>query len=150
MQFIVKLDIFSLMCAADKVWITELTLIHKNIRSVCSSHTQVYGTIWRKTHYDVTDKNNKVSSEGCDTHYNKYPSSSSRNRWDISDNVCLDLLICCYSICIESGKKCYYPLANEVAKGYRNATDRPSFHNILVNTLESTSFNGFWPNLVHT
>ena len=27
---------------------------------------------------------------------------------------------------------------------------RPSFHNILVNTLESTSFNEFWPNLVHT
>ena len=26
----------------------------------------------------------------------------------------------------------------------------PSFRNILVNTLESTSFNGFWPNLVHT
>jgi hypothetical protein len=23
-------------------------------------------------------------------------------------------------------------------------------HNILVNTLESTSFNGFWPNLVHS
>ena len=38
---------------------------------------------------------------------------------------------------------CYYPLANEVAKGYSNATARPSFHNILVNTLESTSFNGF-------
>ena len=33
----------------------------------------------------------------------------------------------------------YYPLANEVAKGYSNAT----FRNILVNTLESTSFNGF-------
>ena len=50
----------------------------------------------------------------------------------------------------------YYPLANEVAKGYiyththTHATVRPSFHNILVNTLESTSFNGFWPNLVHT
>ena len=27
---------------------------------------------------------------------------------------------------------------------------RPSFRNILVNTLESTSFNGFCPNLVHT
>jgi hypothetical protein len=27
---------------------------------------------------------------------------------------------------------------------------RPSFCNILVNTLESASFNGFWPNLVHT
>ena len=26
----------------------------------------------------------------------------------------------------------------------------PSFRKILVNTLESTSFNGFWPNLVHT
>ena len=41
----------------------------------------------------------------------------------------------------------FYPLANDVAKGYSNATIRPSvlpsFHNILVNTLESTSFNGF-------
>jgi len=27
---------------------------------------------------------------------------------------------------------------------------RPFFRNILVNTLESKSFNGFWPNLVHT
>jgi len=46
----------------------------------------------------------------------------------------------------------FYPLVNKVAKGYTcsNATVRPSFHNILVNTLESTSFNGFWPNLVHT
>jgi hypothetical protein len=30
----------------------------------------------------------------------------------------------------------YYPLANEVAKGYSNATVRPSFRNILVNTLQ--------------
>ena len=37
----------------------------------------------------------------------------------------------------------YYPLANEVAKGYSNATVCPSFRSILVNTLESTSFNGF-------
>ena len=65
----------------------------------------------------------------------------------------------------------YYPLASEVAKGYSNATVRPSvrpsfhpsfrpsvllsfrpsvlpsicpsFRNILVNTLGSTSFNGF-------
>jgi hypothetical protein len=27
-----------LMCAVDKDWITELTLIHKNIRSVRNSH----------------------------------------------------------------------------------------------------------------
>ena len=41
----------------------------------------------------------------------------------------------------------YYPLANEVVKEYSTATVRPSvrlsFRNILVNTLESTSFNGF-------
>ena len=36
-----------------------------------------------------------------------------------------------------------YPLANEVAKGYSNATVRPSVRHILVNTLGSTSFNGF-------
>ena len=29
----------------------------------------------------------------------------------------------------------YYPLANEVAKGYSNATVRPSVRHILVNTL---------------
>jgi len=28
------------MCAADKVWITELTLIHKNIRSIRNTHVQ--------------------------------------------------------------------------------------------------------------
>jgi hypothetical protein len=38
--FIGKLGISPLMCAADKVWITELTLIHKNIRSVRNSHAQ--------------------------------------------------------------------------------------------------------------
>jgi hypothetical protein len=32
----------------------------------------------------------------------------------------------------------------------RDIVTLPSFRNILVNTLESTSFNGFWPNLVHT
>ena len=37
----------------------------------------------------------------------------------------------------------YYPLANEVAKGYSNATVLSSCRNIRVNTLESTSFNGF-------
>jgi beta-glucosidase/6-phospho-beta-glucosidase/beta-galactosidase len=37
-----KLDIFPLMCATDKVWITELTLFYKNIRSVRNLHAQVY------------------------------------------------------------------------------------------------------------
>ena len=36
-------------------------------------------------------KNNNISSEGLDRHYHKYLSSSDWTRWDISDNVCLDL-----------------------------------------------------------
>jgi hypothetical protein len=60
-SFIGKLDIFPFMCATDKVWITELTLIHKNIRSVRNSRS-----IWHKTHYDITDKNNNISSEDLD------------------------------------------------------------------------------------
>ena len=43
------------ICAAAKVWITELILIHKYIRSVRKSHAQVYQSICRKTRYDVTD-----------------------------------------------------------------------------------------------
>ena len=43
-----------------------------------------------------------------------------------------------------------YPLANEVMKGYSNATVCPSITSLIVTILESTSFNGFWPNLVHT
>ena len=35
-----KLDILPLLWATVKVWITELTLIHKNIRSVSNSHVQ--------------------------------------------------------------------------------------------------------------
>jgi hypothetical protein len=34
-------------------------------------------------------------------------------------------------------------LANEVAKGYSNATFPPSVRHILANTLGSTYFNGF-------
>jgi hypothetical protein len=83
-----------------KVWITELTLIHKNIRSVHNLHVLVYLSIWRKTHYNVTDKNNNVYSEGFDRHYHKYPSLSYRTCSDISDNVCLDLQNCRNSIFI--------------------------------------------------
>ena len=42
------------MCAADKVWITELTLIHKNIRSVRNSHVQELTVILKNTgQFDV-------------------------------------------------------------------------------------------------
>ena len=71
----------------DKVWTPELTLIHKNIRSVRNSHA-----------HDVTDKNNNVSYTGLDKHYHKYHGSSHRTWWDISDNVGLNLQNCHYSI----------------------------------------------------
>ena len=73
--FIGKLDIFPLMCATDKFWITELTLIHKNIRSVRNLHAQEltdienYLSVWCQTHFDVTNKNNNSSFEGLDRYY---------------------------------------------------------------------------------
>ena len=79
------------MCANDKVWITDLILIHKNIRSVHNSHAQIYRSILRKTHYDITDNNNNVIYEGLDRHYHKYPSSTYGTLGDISNDVCLDL-----------------------------------------------------------
>ena len=100
-----KLDIFPLMCALKKSR-SELALIHKNIRSVRNSHAQVNLSIWHKTHYDVTDKNNNVSSE--DRHYHKYPSSY-WTRWDIGDNVCLNLqnYAILYLLCVKIKKKIY-------------------------------------------
>ena len=41
-----KLDIFPLMFAADKVWITELTLNHKNIRSDRNLQAEKYQSVW--------------------------------------------------------------------------------------------------------
>ena len=43
----------------------------------------------------------------------------------------LTILVLCFKILFIF---LYYPLANEVAKGYSNSTVCPSFHNILVNT----------------
>jgi hypothetical protein len=64
-------------------------------------HAQVYHSIWCKTHYDVTDENNNISSDGLDRYYHKYPSSSYQTHRDISDNVCLDLQNCCCSYMFE-------------------------------------------------
>ena len=40
-----------MMCAADKFWITELTLIHKNVRSVRNSHAQELTAIIQVLHF---------------------------------------------------------------------------------------------------
>ena len=58
-------------------------------------------------------------------------------------NLVGGLIECGRDNCFCVKNNLYYPLANEVAMGYSNTTDRPSFRNILVYTLESTSFNGF-------
>ena len=60
------------------IWKLVISLFHKNIRSVRNLHAKIYRSIWHWTYYDVTDKNNNVSSEGLDRHYHKYPSSSYR------------------------------------------------------------------------
>jgi hypothetical protein len=81
------------------VCITELTLIHKNIRSVRNWHSQVYRSIWRKTHYDVTYKNNHVSFEGLARHYHKYPSSSYWTHWDTAfDGIVIIRQILLYTL----------------------------------------------------
>ena len=55
------------MCATNEVWITELCLIHKNVRSVSNPYAQEltdienYRSMWRQTHFDITDKINNVS-----------------------------------------------------------------------------------------
>ena len=54
--------------AADNVWLTELTLIHTNIRSVHNSHVDKYQSVWRQTHYNITDKKSNISFEGIDRH----------------------------------------------------------------------------------
>ena len=55
------------MCAADKVWITELTLMHKNSMSVRNSHAQELILILKIIgQYDVADKRNTTSFEDLD------------------------------------------------------------------------------------
>jgi len=62
------------MCGVDKVWITELTLIHKNIRRVRNLHEQELTLILKiSSQLDVkhilTSLINKASFEDLDIHY---------------------------------------------------------------------------------
>jgi hypothetical protein len=96
-HFLIPITLKAMIHACGKVYwirifIGKLDIFPWNIRSVCYSHAPVYWSIRCKTHYDITDKNNNVSFE--DRHYHKYPWT----RLDISDNVCLDLQNCCYSV----------------------------------------------------
>jgi hypothetical protein len=54
---ITKLDIFALISPSDIVSINQQT------------YTENYLSVWRQTHYDVTDKNNNISYESLNIHY---------------------------------------------------------------------------------
>ena len=81
-----------LMSAADKVWITYWPWSTEILGQFIICMCQFIGQ------YDVTDRNNNISSDGLHRHYNKYPSWSYQTHRDISDKVCLNLQNCCYSI----------------------------------------------------
>ena len=88
-HFIGKFNIFS-VDVSDIVSINLVTLILENIsqRDVTLQHL------------GNKDKNNNISFEGLDIHYQQYHYSSYQTLCDTSNNVCLNLEICCYSICI--------------------------------------------------
>ena len=56
-------------------------------------------------------------------------------RKNVRSNISCNLLLSKYERNYNNALFIYYPLANEVAKGYSNATVRPSFRIILVNTI---------------
>ena len=71
-----RLDIFPLIFGADKVRITKLNLIHKNIRSVQNLYVQELTLMLKnivqcdiKYNFDFTDKNNNVSFEDLNKHF---------------------------------------------------------------------------------
>jgi hypothetical protein len=91
-----KLDIFPLMYVTDKVcWITELTLIHKNIRSVCHWHISQPDIKHIMTSLIKTITSVLKALTGI---YHKYSTSSYWICCDTGDNVCLDLQNCHCSI----------------------------------------------------
>ena len=55
-------------------------------------------SVLRQTQFNVTDKNNNASFEDLDMHYLYNHSSPCWTCCDTSDNVCLDLKNCRYSI----------------------------------------------------
>ena len=86
-----------------------------------------------------------------------------RQRWRLVRGSYINYVILCFKFFLVTGHDCMliYRLCNVLfllsprlspTKLRRDIITlpsvRPSFRNILVNTLESTSLNGFWPNLV--
>ena len=49
------MDIFPLMCATDEVWITKRNLHAQELTDI-----ENYRSVWRQTHFDITNKNNNA------------------------------------------------------------------------------------------
>ena len=105
--------------------------------------TKVYVRIW----YQYNSHRNEWVSDGCLMLNQQFVSCI------VSRTICISMrrwwwwwwgLLCTRPTCLVLLSPC-----QKVAKGYSDASVCPSFRNILVNTLESTSFNGFRSNLVH-
>ena len=46
------------------------------------SETKYYWSVWPQTHHDLNNKNNNLSFEGLDIHYQQYHSSSNHTQWE--------------------------------------------------------------------
>ena len=86
---------FNFICNLDM-----LTLISPSFQYQLALTLQIIGQCDSKHNYDVSNENYNVSFEGVDIHYRQYHTSY-MSRWYSSDNVCLDLHKCRYSICIQ-------------------------------------------------
>ena len=75
-------------------------MIVVNNNKLTGTGTENYLSVWCQTHYDFTDKTMTSALEISAYNYHYYHNSSYQTRYDTSDNVCLDLQNCCYSICI--------------------------------------------------
>ena len=74
--------------------------------------TEDVRSAWRRTHYNVTEKNNNVRFEVLHIHYRLYRSKSDKNCCDTSDVSYLDLQYSFYSIfSIGLGLWCLTPLS---------------------------------------
>jgi hypothetical protein len=86
------------MCAADQVWNPELTLIHKNIRSVRNLHAQELIVILKIIgRCDVKHILTSLIKTIMPVTYIITSITARQTCCDTSDNVCLYLQNCCHS-----------------------------------------------------
>ena len=81
-----------------------------------SETEKIYLSVWSHIYYDVTFQNNNICYEGLDKHCHYYCILFYQTRCYTSDNVCLDLQDCLYSIYIYLGYRFYWWMKPEITK----------------------------------